>query len=68
MLLPAPKCGKDLPEARSLYSEEAVELRNARSNAEFLYRVVTKRRGFEGKRLEHREMEDKEPNLVYEGI
>jgi len=46
---------------------EVVELRNGRSDAEFSYRIVAKRRGFEVERLEHREMADDDPNLVYEG-
>lgn len=43
---------------------EVVELRNGRSDAEFSYRIVARRRGFEGERLEHREMADDDPNLV----
>jgi len=46
---------------------EVVELRDGHSDAEFSYRIVAKRRGFEAERLEHREMADDDPNLVYEG-
>lgn len=42
---------------------DVVELRKGRSSAEFSYRIVAKRRGFEDERLEHRETADNDPNL-----
>jgi hypothetical protein len=39
-------------ENKTAFEFDVVELRSGRSNAEFSYRIVAKRRGFENKRLE----------------
>jgi hypothetical protein len=45
---------------------DVVELRNGRSNAEFSYRLVAKRRGHEQDRLQHAPWADEDPNLYPE--
>ena len=47
-------------------SFEVVELRNGRSNAEFSYRLVAARRGYETRRLEHVPWAEDDPNLYPE--
>jgi hypothetical protein len=47
-------------------SFEVMELREGRSNAEFSYRIVAKRRGYEQTRLEHVPEADKDPILYSE--
>jgi hypothetical protein len=43
---------------------DVVELAGGQSSAEFSYRIVGKRHGFEGHRLEHRPWADDDPNLA----